>query len=105
MSRKGNCWDNACAESFFKTLKAELETLDLPRASGFFRHSAAEIHTMLPPSYASRNLTTDRTDNTDFLSEFFLVRNGLESSLERAFTARAREIVDGALNTFNEMLI
>jgi transposase InsO family protein len=43
MSRKGNCWDNACAESFFKTLKAELETLDLPRASGFFRHSAAEV--------------------------------------------------------------
>jgi transposase InsO family protein len=28
MSRKGNCWDNACAESFFKTLKAELETLE-----------------------------------------------------------------------------
>lgn len=24
MSRKGNCWDNAPAESFFKTLKAEL---------------------------------------------------------------------------------
>jgi transposase InsO family protein len=24
MSRKGNCWDNACAESFFKTLKQEL---------------------------------------------------------------------------------
>jgi transposase InsO family protein len=28
MSRKGNCWDNACAESLFKTLKVELETLD-----------------------------------------------------------------------------
>jgi transposase InsO family protein len=28
MSRKGNCWDNACAESFFKTLKRELEGLD-----------------------------------------------------------------------------
>jgi transposase InsO family protein len=28
MSRKGNCWDNACAESFFKTLKTELATLD-----------------------------------------------------------------------------
>jgi transposase InsO family protein len=28
MSRKGNCWDNACAESFFKTLKRELATLD-----------------------------------------------------------------------------
>ena len=23
MSRKGNCWDNACAESFFKTLKID----------------------------------------------------------------------------------
>ena len=28
MSRRGNCWDNACAESFFKTLKRELATLD-----------------------------------------------------------------------------
>lgn len=28
MSRKGNCWDNACAESFFKTLKPELPQLD-----------------------------------------------------------------------------
>jgi transposase InsO family protein len=28
MSRKGNCWDNACAESFFKTLKEELDILD-----------------------------------------------------------------------------
>ena len=23
MSRKGNCWDNAVAESFFKTMKVE----------------------------------------------------------------------------------
>jgi len=36
MSRKGNCWDNACAESFFKTLKGELETLD-------GKHSMAEV--------------------------------------------------------------
>ena len=36
MSRKGNCWDNSCAESFFKTLKGELETLD-------GRHSTAEV--------------------------------------------------------------
>jgi len=28
MSRKGNCWDNACAESFFKTLKRELTALN-----------------------------------------------------------------------------
>ena len=24
MSRKGNCWDNAVGESFFKTIKVEL---------------------------------------------------------------------------------
>jgi transposase InsO family protein len=36
MSRKGNCWDNAVAESFFKTLKRELETLD-------GNHSSAEV--------------------------------------------------------------
>ena len=24
MSRKGNCWDNAVAESFFKTIKVEV---------------------------------------------------------------------------------
>jgi len=28
MSRKGNCWDNACAESFFKSLKWELDELN-----------------------------------------------------------------------------
>jgi transposase InsO family protein len=36
MSRKGNCRDNACAGSFFKTLKRELETLD-------GRHSETEV--------------------------------------------------------------
>ena len=36
MSRKGDCWDNACAESFFKTLKRELKTLD-------GKHSVAEV--------------------------------------------------------------
>jgi putative transposase len=36
MSRKGNCWDNACAESFFKTLKRELETLE-------GKHSGSEV--------------------------------------------------------------
>jgi transposase InsO family protein len=36
MSRKGNCWDNACAESFFKTLKRELENLD-------GRHAESEV--------------------------------------------------------------
>jgi transposase InsO family protein len=36
MNRRGNYWDNACAESFFKTLKTELETLD-------GKHSAASV--------------------------------------------------------------
>jgi transposase InsO family protein len=38
MSRKGNCWDNAPAESFFKTLKWEL-----PIFKG--RHSKQEVRT------------------------------------------------------------
>jgi transposase InsO family protein len=32
MSRKGNCWDNAVAESFFKTLKSELVNQIEPKA-------------------------------------------------------------------------
>jgi transposase InsO family protein len=36
MSRKGNCWDNTCTETFFKTLKRGLETLD-------DSHSEAEV--------------------------------------------------------------
>jgi len=36
MSRKGNCWDNACAESFFNTLKSEEE-----KSGG--KYSAAQI--------------------------------------------------------------
>jgi transposase InsO family protein len=39
MSRKGNWWDNACAERFFKTLKRELETLDDRHTDGEVRQS------------------------------------------------------------------
>lgn len=57
MSRKGNCWDNAVAESFFKTLKTELvyhvNLLDLNHAQhvlfdyidGFY--NCKRIHTKL----------------------------------------------------------
>jgi transposase InsO family protein len=38
MSRKGNCWDNACAESFFKTLKRELDVLE-------GRHTKTQVRT------------------------------------------------------------
>ena len=43
MSRKGNCWDNAVAESFFATLKLELVyrvsgTLELSPRSEVFEY-------------------------------------------------------------------
>ena len=39
MSRKGECWDNACAESFFATLKRELDGLDGRRSAAEVRQS------------------------------------------------------------------
>jgi len=39
MSRRGECRDNACAESFFATLKRELEGLDGRRSSAQVRQS------------------------------------------------------------------
>ena len=39
MSRKGNCWDNACAESFLKTLKWELDTLEGKHSQAQLRQS------------------------------------------------------------------
>jgi transposase InsO family protein len=47
MSRKRNCRDNACAESFFKTLKRELETLD-------GRHSETEVRQSYVEAYYNR---------------------------------------------------
>ena len=40
MSRRGNCWDNAVAESFFGTLKAELEYENTEGASRAVARSA-----------------------------------------------------------------
>jgi putative transposase len=42
MSRKGNCRDNACAESFFKTLKRELDTPGGKRTASEVRDSVLE---------------------------------------------------------------
>ncbi|MFN9869836.1 MAG: transposase [Cyanobacteriota bacterium] len=39
MSRKGDCWDNAVVESFFATLKDELEILD-----GLYRGPEQLLH-------------------------------------------------------------
>jgi len=70
MSRKGNCWDNACAESFFKTLKTEEEKLngkysaaDVRQAVFFYvegYYNRARIHSVLdylaPNDYYSRKV-------------------------------------------------
>ena len=43
MSRKGNCWDNAPAESFFKTLKHELDMPDCFQSYGQARSAIFEF--------------------------------------------------------------
>ena len=47
MSRRGDCWDNAVAESFFSTLKTELETTRWPTR----RQAAAAIATYIDAYY------------------------------------------------------
>jgi transposase InsO family protein len=42
MSRKGNCWDNACAESFFKTVKIELADLKRRRSKQHIKTAVFE---------------------------------------------------------------
>jgi transposase InsO family protein len=42
MSRKGNCWDNAPTESFFATLKAEVDELQKPRTRAVARAAIFE---------------------------------------------------------------
>ena len=70
MSRKGNCWDNACAESFFKTLKREEEKLtgkysakDVRQAVFFYvegYYNRERIHSVLdflaPNDYYSKKV-------------------------------------------------
>ncbi|PNW31174.1 UNVERIFIED_CONTAM: hypothetical protein BEN50_20000 [Euhalothece sp. KZN 001] len=54
MSRKGNCWDNAPAESFFKTLKAEL----LSQVGVFrdYRHARAAVFQYIEVWYNRQRL-------------------------------------------------
>lgn len=53
MSRKGNCWDNAPAESFFKTLKYEL---DMPDRYQSYRHAKAAIFDFIEIWYNRKRL-------------------------------------------------
>jgi peptidylprolyl isomerase len=56
MSRKGNCWDNACAESFFKTLKRELGRFGSGLSHGCLNDPKKKLH----PKYVSRQIKDTR---------------------------------------------
>lgn len=53
MSRRGNCWDNAPAESFFKTLKYEL---DMPDRYQSYRQARAAIFEFIEIWYNRKRL-------------------------------------------------
>src|SRR5437660_12160483 len=59
MSRKGNCWDNAVAESFLHTLKTELVYLE-----GFDTHE-----------YAQTAWLTDKTQTLSFSGCFLVLKH------------------------------
>jgi len=73
MSPKGNCWDNAPAESFFKTLKAELQmdrpfTNDIEARTAIFAfidlwYNRKRLHSAIgyqTPIQAARRLTHNK---------------------------------------------
>jgi len=53
MSRKGNCWDNAPAESFFKTLKHEL---DMPRSYDSYDQARSAIFEFIEVWYNRKRI-------------------------------------------------
>jgi transposase InsO family protein len=53
MSRKGNCWDNAPAESFFKTLKAEM---DIPGKFRDYKHARTVVFDFIEIWYNRQRL-------------------------------------------------
>jgi len=55
MSRKGNCWDNAVAESFFGTLKSEW----LPEVDLYDRdHAETELFKYIEQYYNGQRIHT-----------------------------------------------
>ncbi|MDR2894398.1 MAG: IS3 family transposase [Alistipes sp.] len=57
MSRKGNCWDNAVAESFFKSLLSDLKRLSAETGNGFVTELPlrSTIHNILPFYHSQRS--------------------------------------------------
>lgn len=71
MSRKGNCWDNAPAESFFKTLKHEM---DMPKAFSGQSHARAELFDFIEIWYNRRRLHSALDYKTPVQVEYELTR-------------------------------
>lgn len=72
MSRKGNCWDNAPAESFFKTLKYEL---DMPDRYPSYEHARAAIFEFIDIWYNRHRLHSALEYQTPLQAEQNLTRN------------------------------
>jgi len=70
MSRKGNCWDNAVAESFFATLKKELVYRKTWRTAGELERAVFEyIETYYNPRrlHSAVGYRTPNQVENDFL--------------------------------------
>ena len=66
MSRKGNCWDNAVAESFFKTLKVELVYQNRYQT---FRHAELSIFEYIETWYNTQRIHTSVKNEEEFKNQ------------------------------------
>jgi putative transposase len=72
MSRKGNCWDNAPAESFFKTLKAEMY---IPGKFRDYDHARAMVFEFIEIWYNRKRLHSGLGYRTPVEMEELLTKN------------------------------
>jgi transposase InsO family protein len=66
MSRKGNCWDNAVAESFFKTLKVELVYQNRYQT---FKHAELSIFEYIETWYNKKRIHTSIKNIGEFKNQ------------------------------------
>jgi putative transposase len=76
MSRKGNCWDNAVAESFFKTLKVELVYTEKYLTK---QQAAISIFEYIETWY-NRNRRHKHLNNLTILENEKLINNNLKKA-------------------------
>lgn len=76
MSRKGNCWDNAVAESFFKTIKVELVYTQKYQTK---KQAAISIFEYIETWY-NRNRRHKHLNNLTILEHEKLINNNLKKA-------------------------